>query len=618
MDSQLTNAPVTSALPLPALTALPRLLAALALAALLALTPLGLAQDGTTGGQDADSEARPAADLVYDLYQAGQNLGETGMTITRGKDGTTIDSYVSVGGSFDADATLVTGPDGATQSYFLQGWVQGVPFSIDVTFTDEGAQMALLQGGGQQALSVPSEEPLYVFDNNFLDGYQIAADQVMAEGRGRTFAVLVPQAGISASITFEAPEATTVEYLGESVDAMLLRATYEVGFQPLAISVYLDEAGDILVLEQEPGAVRFERRAEGGQAPSGSATGAEEPAAPRAEAPARTNAVERSLEEASACVEERAVQIGSTGETLHGKLTLPRAAADGSGRPAPTLLLLPGSGSVDVDGNVAPIITNSGYKQLAYELACHGYGVLRAAKLGIPPSTGDGNAVTLGTYASNAGDWMLFLAEQPGVDPDRLGVIGHSEGGLVALYAISEGVIDPAAVVLIAAPGRPMDVLLREQLRASFERSGVTGESLEALEADVDAVLEAVSKVEGVTLPLEGELAGNQIAPLFAHAAGLLRSEIEQDPAALAATVEAPALVIQGLKDVQVRPVDARNLAEALPRPTLLEFPELGHNLNFVAGDPLAGAVPAADEVVSPTLVQALATWLHGWLRAAH
>lgn len=578
----------------------------LVLTALLACLPPALAQ-GEAGG-----EQRPEAALVYDLYQAGRQLGETGMTVTRTADGTTVASYVDVGGVFDATGALTTRADGSARDYLVSGWVQGVPFSIEVTFTEAGADLALLQGGGQQALSLPSAEPLYVFDNNLLDGYQVAADQVMAAGEGRTFAVLVPQAAALGSMTFEAPERATLDHLGATVDATLLRATFEVGFQSLAVSVYLDAAGDILVLEQEPGAIRFERRAPA----SAEADAAAAPAEATTDAPARS-AVEAALAEAAACLVEREVSIASTGETLHGRLTLPRAAAEG-GAPAPVLLLLPGSGAPDMDGNAPPVLLNSGYRQLAYALACHGYGVLRANKLGLPPSTGDGNAVTLGTYASNAADWLRFLAEQPGVDPDRLGLMGHSEGGLIALYAVAERIADPAAVVLLATGGRPMDVIIREQVLASGERAGLTEEGLRALDHDVDVFFEALESLEGTRLALEGELADNQIAPLFAHAAGLLRSEVEQDPVALAGQVRVPALVVQGLKDIQVLQVDGRNLAEALPRATLLELPELGHNLNEVPGEPLSGAVPTPDTVISPTLVQALATWLNGWLRVAH
>lgn len=569
---------------------------------LLALTGLAAAQ----ATQPADAAA------VYDLYQGGAHLGETGLTLQRSDDGTTSNAYVAVAGLFDVNDTLVTAADGSAVSYAVSGTVQGAPFSIEVGFDETGAHMTLEQGGAQQKLSISSDEPLYVFDNNFIDGYQIAADRVMATGAGRSFAAIVPQAAILGTVTLDAPREAAVEYLGEEIDATMLLGTLEVGGQTLDITLYLDDAGELLVLEQSPGAVRFERRA---PATGADAAGADEEAA-GAENAAADPATEAIAQDA-ACLVEREVEIGSTSAMLAGRLTLPRAAAEGTARPAPALLLLPGSGPTDVDGNSPPLIRNAGYQQLAYALACHGYAVLRIAKLGIPPSTGDANAVTLDTYASNAADWLAFLAEQPGVDPDRLGVIGHSEGGLIALYATATGAIAPEAVVLIATAGRPLGVVLREQLLASARRGGAAGAELAAFEDQVDEALEAVRRSEGTALDLGGELGGNQVAQAFAHAAGLLRSEIDQDPLELASSVDVPVVVLQGGKDIQVQPDDARLLADALPSATLLELPNMGHNLNEVAGDPLTGAIPAPTARVSRTLVQALATYLHGHLRVA-
>lgn len=565
-------------------------LAPLLLLALLA--PLAAAQDAV---------AAPTQ-RVYDLYQFGNRLGETGLVIERGEEATTASSYVDLPGTFAAENRLVAGPDGAAREYELKGEVQGVEFSIDVTFTDAGADMTLTQFGATQSLSLPSTEPLYVFDNNFIDGYQLAAYRVLETGEGETFAALVPQGGAVGSMTYSEPATATVEYGGSTVTATHLAVAFVIGPQAFEIDIYLDEEGDILVLEQEPGGVSFVRRE----------TGAD--AAPGAPAPKRANPAQQAMQDAEACLQEREVSIGSTGETLHGKLTLPLSAAEG-GRGAPTLLLIPGSGGADMDGNAPPLLANSIYKQLAFELACHGYGVLRTAKLGIAPSTGDANAVTIGTYVSNAADWLAFLAEQPGVDAGRLGVIGHSEGGLIALAAIAEGRIDPDALVLIATAGRPLGEVLREQLIASFERAGYAGAGLDELVQQIDEALDAIRAAEGTRLELTGELSDNLIANSLAQAAGLLRSELDLDPLELAARVDAPTVVLQGLKDVQVLQVDGRNLAGALPGATLLEFRDLTHSMADEAGDPLEGALPAADTAISPTMVQALATWLNGHFR---
>src|SRR5690606_31780792 len=269
----------------------------------------------------------------------------------------------------------------------------------------------------------------------------------------------------------------------------------------------------------------------------------------------------------------------------------------------------------------APLITNAGYEQLANALGCRGYGVLRIAKLGIAPSSGDGNAVTLDTYAENTAAWLALLAMTPGVDAGRLGLIGHSEGGLVALYATAEGVIEPKTLVLLATPGRSFGVLLREQILASARRGGADQPALDRLGEQVDDVLEAIEGTTGVRLEPEGEmaerLADNPVVALFAHAAGLIRSEMAQDPAALIAGLDLPVVIFQGGKDLQVLPVDGRTLAAASPTSLYLELANLSHSLIEVKGRPVEGLVPRSDDVISQTLVNALATFLNGSLRLA-
>ena len=586
---------------------------ALASALLLGLFTLGAAQ-----GQAA---APAAVTYTYDISQFGQTLGETTMSVQRSQDGYSTDSSVNVAGFFQAANHMQTRADGSALSYGIEGTAQGAPFRIDVSFTDAGAELTLTQGGGTQNIAIPSETPLYVADNNFLEGFQIMADQVMATGQQQVFAVLVPQVAAVATVGVDAPKTGTVEYHGATVEAAQLDVAYAVAGQTLAMQVFLDDAGQILVLEQQPGAVRFVRHAaeDEADAPDADAADRGEKAGSEAvdKAAARPATAQEALQANAQCVMEQEVSVTSTGETLVGRLTLPVAATAEGGVPAPTLLLLPGSGAVDMDGNVLPFINNAMYKQLAFELACNGYGLLRVSKLGMTPSTGDGNAVTLATYAQNTADWLALLAEQPGVDAPRLGLIGHSEGGLISLYAVAEGYADPAVVVLLASPGRPLDVILREQLLASFERSGLSPAAQEEMTRQTDEAIAAIRGVEGTALALEGALADNQGAASFAHAAGLLRSMMEVDPAQLATALSAPTLVVQGLKDVQITQADSGRLADALNRGTLLEFPNMGHNFNHVPGDPESGMLPEADAIVSLTLVRSLVTWLNGHLRTA-
>lgn len=139
---------------------------------------------------------------------------------------------------------------------------------------------------------------------------------------------------------------------------------------------------------------------------------------------------------------------GSTpGVTLAGTLTAPR---DRLRRPA--LLLLAGSGPVDRDE------TAEGHRLflvLADALTRRGFVVLRYDKRGAGKSTGDFRASTIADFTGDARAALAWLRSRPEVDPQRIGVIGHSEGGAIAaLLATGPGA--PAVIVSMAgllAPG---------------------------------------------------------------------------------------------------------------------------------------------------------------------
>ena len=567
---------------------------------------------GGAWAQDATASAdAPAA--VYDLVQGQANLGEAGVAITRDDDGSVSRSWVTIPGVLEMRDELVAAPDGSARAYTVEGTVQGTEFRLEGAFHPAGVTITVEQAGQGASFELPSEEPLYVLDNNFIDGFQLFVDGFLQEGAfaagsERSGAVVVPQAAALGTITLRAStEREGFAFRGETVQAWRLDGVFQVGPQQLAITIWVDDDGRMLELDQAAAGVRFVLRS------TGEASAAASGAVPEAAADSGAERIARD----AACAEERDLRVASTGATLAGTLDVPVASARGDAAPAPVLVLLPGSGAVDIDGNSPPVLRNSGYRQLAYALACEGYAVLRIAKLGIPPSTGDGNAVTIDTYVQNTADWIERLEGEPGVDVGRVGLIGHSEGGLVALASVARGAVAPDVVVLVATAGRPFDVLLEEQLMASAVRGGADAAYLETFRSQTLAAIEAIRAVEGTRLELAGELADNPVAALFAHAAGLLRSEMELDPLELAAAIDVPLVIFQGEKDLQVLPVDARLLAEANPDATLLLLPDLTHNLVDVSGPALDGMVPAPDATISETLVRALTTFLHGHLRTA-
>ncbi len=334
------------------------------------------------------------------------------------------------------------------------------------------------------------------------------------------------------------------------------------------------------------------------------------PVAPSAAAPRPTGAVAARLARQAACLRAQPVAVDSTGAVLHGTLTLPRSGAG----PFAAVLLLPGSGPVDENGNAPGALGNSMYQQLAYDLTCEGYAVLRYDKLGLAPSTGNGNDVTLATYVRNARDLVTWLARRSAIDPHEIILMGHSEGGLIALAAAPG--LKIAGVISLEGPGEPMARIIESQAIAEAKLRGASRAQIARERAQIDATLAAIRHSHSVSLSLHGALAHNPFARLFAPAAGLLRSEIDVDPAQLARAIHVPMLITQGGKDVQVLPGNGRRLARAAPQATLARFPDMTHDLIHCAGKAIACVMPQPGDLLDAHLVARVVRWLDA-LRAA-
>ncbi len=542
----------------------------------------------------------------YAIRQAGADLGSFELRLASTAAGTVSTSGLHLTGLADLTDRLVVNADGAAQSYHLEGTARGAALSMDVTFQHGQASFVIEQGGNRQTVQVPLPGPVVVLDNSMLDGWQIVASRLDPNvTQPQRFDVLVPQAAQTGTVAFTAKGPETVEVGGSSVTAERFDATLAVAGQKVGLTLWLDDGGTIVAFAQPVVDLRYTLETASSRAAADRQ---------RTEADAARAALEKHLSAQRSCFTEQQVEVQSTGASLAGTLTVPRERPD---RGAPALLLIPGSGAVDRNGNAPPLITNGMYRQLAYDLGCAGYAVLRIDKLGIGASTGDGNAVTLATYGQNTAAWVALLRSRPDIDPRRVGLIGHSEGGLVALYATAKGYVDPTAVALLASPGLPLGQVVVDQLVRQARRNGASAAEIAATQAQANQAMDAIRASTGTRLALTGDLANNPIAAVFAHAAGLLRSEIDVDPAQLAAKVNAPMGIVQGGKDIQVLPANGDALHRAAPHATYLVLPDLEHDLYEASGPAATHAVPGPGTLLSTTLLDALHAFLAGALLPA-
>lgn len=278
------------------------------------------------------------------------------------------------------------------------------------------------------------------------------------------------------------------------------------------------------------------------------------------------------------------------------------AIRSGSNAQGPVALIIPGSGPTDRDGNSPLGIRAASYRLLAQGLAAEGVTTVRIDKRGMFGSAGavpDANAVTMADYVDDTAAWVKSVRAKTGAP--CVWLIGHSEGGLVALTAAQE-VENLCGVGLIATAGRPLGEVIKSQLRANPANAPF----LQTANAAIDQ-LAAGRRVDVTALP-------PPLAPLFNPAVqGFLISSFALDPADLAAKTRLPILIVQGGKDIQVPVADAQALKAANPAAMLIILPNANHVLKDVAGnspsDNLA-AYQALDLPLSEGLVSGIAAFV--------
>ena len=304
----------------------------------------------------------------------------------------------------------------------------------------------------------------------------------------------------------------------------------------------------------------------------------------------------------------------AAGITLAATLTAPL----GKG-PFPAVVLITGSGPHDRDES---IMGHKPFLVLADYLTRKGVVVLRADKRGFAKSTGNFATATMVDFAADADAGVAYLRARPEVDPRRIGLIGHSEGGIVAAMAAAQN-SDVAFIVMMAASGVPGDEIIAEQLILISEAAGKSHEEAEKDAAEERAVLALVEHEKddaALEKQLREKLAGEvPEAQLEAQIKSLtspwFRQFITYDPATALRKVTCPVLAINGEKDLQVPPkqnllVIRKALEEAGNKN--FEVDELP-GLNHLFQTAKTGAISEytdIEETMSPGAMEKIASWI--------
>ena len=273
-----------------------------------------------------------------------------------------------------------------------------------------------------------------------------------------------------------------------------------------------------------------------------------------------------------------------------------------AGKSAPVVLIIPGSGPTDRDGNNPLGVTAAPYRLLAEALAAKGVSSARIDKRGMfgsKAAVADANKVTIADYAADTHNWVDAIHKRTGAK--CVWVLGHSEGALVAL-ASAQNPDGMCGVILVSGAGRRMSDIIREQLRANPANAPVLDSAMAAIDS-----LEQGRHVDVTDMhPALQRLFAPQVQDF-------LIDMFRQDPAKLAAAVKLPMLIVQGERDVQVSVADAKALATAQPKARLVLIPAMNHVLKDVGSDDRAANVATYADPSLPvdsTAVDAIASFV--------
>jgi pimeloyl-ACP methyl ester carboxylesterase len=331
---------------------------------------------------------------------------------------------------------------------------------------------------------------------------------------------------------------------------------------------------------------------------------------------------------------EREVRVanGAASVELAGTLTLPAGPG-----PFPGVVLITGAGPQDRDETVAG---HKPFAVLADHLARQGVAVLRYDDRGVGQSSGDFGAATLLDFSSDARAALDFLRTQPEVDGRRTGLLGHSEGGLVApMVTLGAPAGDVAFLILMASPGVTGEQIYYLQDAAEARVAGVDPAVIERMRhrkqqmfAVVMAEPDRAVAADRLRTVMHGfELAPEERAEIEAQGVdldqvidqqiALINTEAQRvfltyDPLPALGRLTIPVLVLNGERDLQVPPGDnlplihaALNHPEACPATEIRELPGLNH-LFQTAETGLPRDYAGIRETMAPIALNVVSDWI--------
>jgi pimeloyl-ACP methyl ester carboxylesterase len=500
----------------------------------------------------------PAEHIALDVFLDGAPAGNESWSVTKERDGTTDIAFDAAleekGAKLKGTGSLTLGTDLTTHGGTLT--LDTPEGSVHVNIKDTAGVMSLTLSRGTESREIKAERASNVF-----------LPQPFFVGFARICPIL--DGGTLPLVEFPGSPIAVIDHQALTGDAT-------------GVTMYTLERGELgrTVLACEKGDLIAALDPWNGQAAARSGR--------KAVLDALVHATTRQKPKTPDGIvdEEMTIAVPAFGKDAEAKLgcsfmrpVAPSAKPSAKSRRYPAVVFLSGSGPQDRDEDtIGPGgVKLSIFKTMAIALAERGIASVRCDDRGTAQSTGAFEQATLGTFVHDAEVVVKALRLRPDVDPARVGLIGHSEGGVVA-PVVAHADTRLKGILLMAAPGRPIPDIAVTQQERMLEQAGLPKDQIKRqLDAQAE-VLNAIRKGD----PLPATVPPSERAHIESQRAWL-KSHFDHDPQlALRQMPAMSVLVVQGGRDLQVPPDDAELVRKGLasgknPKAKVIVYPTLSH-----------------------------------------
>jgi alpha-beta hydrolase superfamily lysophospholipase len=524
---------------------------------------------------DARQQTANRTSSTLIVFLRGERIGSEDVALSRGADGWTITSSGNVGPPLDLairESSVRYSADWRPIELRIEAAVRGQPLTTQTTVSGTTAVTRFTQGGqpGERTDTIAADALL--LPSPFWGPFEALAQRLRTAPEGSSLPAFA--GGLAFTIDVGPSAEEMIQTTAQLIRARRTSATLLAPGAPLEIAVWGDENGRLLRLSVPAQNLEVAREDVAS-------------VATRRVTTSRPN--------------DEAVRVPANGFNLAATVSKPAAS---TAKQLPAVILVAGSGPQDRDETVFGIPV---FGQLADRLADAGLLVLRYDKRGVGQSGGRIESATLADYAEDLRAAVRLVSERRDVNRRHVAVIGHSEGGAVALLAAArERRI--TALVLISAIGVTGAELNMAQVAHGMERSKLT-------QTEREATIALQKKIQTAVLTGKG---WEEVPEMYRRQAEApwFKSFLSFEPARLMPDVRPPILIVQPLLDKQVDPVNAdalEKLARARRRGgpvEVVKVPDINHLLVPAVTGEVDEYASLKDKTVSQTLSAAIIDWL--------